>query len=194
MAIAAEVDPRKGSRVERSVVAGLAGLAVAVWLSATACGASAPWGSAAETSAPPPRVSTASPPSASPTPTGPATATPTSPTAQVPTTPTTPTAPAGPAVAVPGGNAVQGHEAIQRYGCGSCHIIPGVPGANGRVGPSLAGFAERKTVAGVVPNTPENLVRWLQNPQAVKPGTAMPNLGVTEADARNIAAYLYTLR
>jgi len=95
---------------------------------------------------------------------------------------------------VPGGRAEQGRLDMEKYGCGACHVIPGVPGANGTFGPSLVDFAERKEIAGVLPNTPDNLIRWLQNPPAVKPGTAMPNLGVTEPDARDIGAYLYTLK
>ncbi|MHB1414518.1 MAG: c-type cytochrome [Chloroflexota bacterium] len=94
---------------------------------------------------------------------------------------------------VPGGNPTAGEAAIEKYGCGSCHVIPGVPGASGTVGPSLAGFADKPTIAGTVPNTPDNLIKWIMNPQAVKPGTTMPNLGVTQTDARDIAAYLYTL-
>lgn len=87
-----------------------------------------------------------------------------------------------------------GKEAITRYGCGSCHLIPGVPGADGLVGPPLQHFNQRGYIAGQLANTPDNLVRWLRNPQEVEPGTAMPNLGVTDEDARNIAAYLMGLQ
>lgn len=83
---------------------------------------------------------------------------------------------------------------IRQYGCTSCHTIPGIPEANALVGPSLAQIASRMYIAGVLPNTPENMFRWLQNPPAVDPRTAMPNLGVTETDARDMAGYLYTLR
>jgi cytochrome c1 len=83
---------------------------------------------------------------------------------------------------------------MQQYGCGSCHTIPGIPRANTLVGPSLEHIASRMYIAGVLPNTPANMLRWLQNPPAVDPLTAMPNLGVTEADARDMAGYLYTLR
>jgi cytochrome c len=101
----------------------------------------------------------------------------------------------GQPAAVPGGDAEHGRQAIQRrYGCGACHVIPGVPGAVGKVGPPLLWWADRSMIAGRIPNTPENLVRWIQDPQAIEPGTAMPALGVTEADARDIAAYLFTLR
>lgn len=95
---------------------------------------------------------------------------------------------------VPGGDPARGRTAIALYGCGSCHAIGGITGARGRVGPPLTGIAERTMIAGEVPNTPEMIVRWIRNPQAIEPGTAMPNLGVDERTARDIAAYLYTLR
>ena len=79
------------------------------------------------------------------------------------------------------------------YGCGTCHVIPGVRGARGHVGPPLTDFALRQYIAGAVPNEPAMLVRWIQNPQSIEPGTVMPPLGVNDADARHIAAYLYTL-
>jgi cytochrome c2 len=85
----------------------------------------------------------------------------------------------------------RGATAIQTYGCGSCHQISGIDGATGRVGPSLHGFSDRLYVAGSLPNTTANLVRWIRYPQAVYPGTVMPDLGVTDRDARDIAAYLY---
>lgn len=95
---------------------------------------------------------------------------------------------------VAGGNAGAGKRAIQRYGCGSCHYIPGVPGAHAYVGPPLTSWSRRSFVAGVLANTPENLVRWIQNPQQVVPGNDMPEMGVTADDARDIATYLYTLK
>jgi cytochrome c1 len=73
-------------------------------------------------------------------------------------------------------------------------VIPGIHGANGLVGPPLTNFAQRAYIAGEVANTADFLVRWIEVPQAIEPGTAMPNLGITEGQARNIAAYLYTLR
>jgi cytochrome c2 len=88
----------------------------------------------------------------------------------------------------------RGVDAIERYGCGSCHAIPGIRRAAGRVGPPLTSFARRVFIAGQVPNTPDYLVRWIVMPQSIEPGTAMPNLGVSDGDARDIAAYLYTLR
>jgi cytochrome c1 len=84
---------------------------------------------------------------------------------------------------------------IRAYGCQSCHIIPGVRGANGLVGPPLNHIARRVYLAGVLPNSPDNMLRWIQNPQAaIQQSTAMPNMGVSEADARDIVAYLYTLK
>lgn len=93
-----------------------------------------------------------------------------------------------------GGSPAKGREAVLRYGCGSCHSIPGVQKANGLVGPPLGGIASRVYVAGVLQNTPDNLVLWIRNPQGVDPKTAMPTLGVSEDDARHIAAFLYTLK
>lgn len=101
--------------------------------------------------------------------------------------------PVAPKLEVPGGDPARGRTLIDRYGCGSCHTVPGVPGADSWVGPPLTAFSKRSYVAGRLANTPENLTRWLQSPQEVSPGTAMPNLGVSSADARDMAAYLYTL-
>ncbi|HEY6830212.1 MAG TPA: hypothetical protein VI259_25340 [Gemmatimonadaceae bacterium] len=98
-----------------------------------------------------------------------------------------------PSYYVPGGNADSGKVALQTYGCGSCHTIPGVGVATGTVGPPLMFWSKRTYIAGEVPNTPDFLIRWIEVPQAIEPGTAMPNLGVPEGAARNIAAYLYTL-
>ena len=98
------------------------------------------------------------------------------------------------AAQVVGGDARRGGLAFRRYGCGSCHSVTGVPGAAGLVGPPLGGIGARAYVAGVLTNTPENLARWIQSPRAVDSLTAMPELGVTAADARDIAAWLYTRR
>lgn len=95
---------------------------------------------------------------------------------------------------VAGGNADRGERLLGRYGCGACHMIPGVRAAVGTVGPPLTAFGRRANIGGEAPNEPEQLVLWLRNPQAIEPGTAMPNLGVTDRDARDLAAYLYTLR
>lgn len=95
---------------------------------------------------------------------------------------------------VAGGDARAGRQAVAARDCGACHVIPGLRGPRGWVGPSLAGFGSRGYVAGVLPNTPENLIRWLQHPQEVAPRTAMPDLGIEPEEARHIAAFLYTLR
>lgn len=93
-----------------------------------------------------------------------------------------------------GGSVQAGKSAFQGNGCGACHAITGVAGADGQVGPALSGVATRAMLAGKVSNTPSNMVAFLRQPQAVLPGGAMPNLNVSERDAHNIAAYLYTLR
>lgn len=92
-----------------------------------------------------------------------------------------------------GGDVERGSLAISRHGCGSCHTIGGVPGANALVGPELDGLVSRSYIGGVLPNTGANLVRWIQDPRAYAPKTAMPDLDVSERDALDIAAYLYTL-
>lgn len=91
------------------------------------------------------------------------------------------------------GDVDHGKLVIVRYGCGSCHEIPGIPLADGRVGPPLANFGERTVVAGVLPNTPDQLTRWIAHPQEVVPGNAMPEMGLSDRDARDAAAYLYSL-
>lgn len=96
--------------------------------------------------------------------------------------------------AVAGGNPAQGAALIARLGCGSCHVIPGIAGADGLVGPPLAKIGVRTIIAGLLPNTPENLEAWIENPQAVVPGNAMPNMEVNKDEAKDIVAYLYTLR
>lgn len=103
---------------------------------------------------------------------------------------------AGPAIRppeVPEGSVTAGRAALERYGCGSCHGIPGVPGADGLVGPPLDRFGRRSYIAGRLGNNHANLVRWIRDPQGVDPRTAMPDLGVSEDDAVNMAAYLLSL-
>ncbi len=95
---------------------------------------------------------------------------------------------------VPGGDVSRGKHAIEATGCGACHTISGVPNAHGEVGPPLTGIARRSIIAGELANTPDNMIRWIQNPQSVEPNTAMPNLGVNAQAARDITAYLFTLR
>jgi mono/diheme cytochrome c family protein len=89
-------------------------------------------------------------------------------------------------------SAMRGKEAIPQYACQSCHVIPGIVGSQATVGPALDDYAKRTYIAGYLPNTPENLVRWLRSPQQVKPHSAMPDLHVSERDAADIAAYLRT--
>ena len=93
-----------------------------------------------------------------------------------------------------GGKVDQGKTKIAYYGCATCHTIPGIRGADALVGPPLKQIASRAYIGGVLNNTPDNMITWLQNPPGVDPKTAMPNLHVSESDARDIASYLYTLR
>lgn len=85
-----------------------------------------------------------------------------------------------------------GAEALRQYACIACHTIPGIVGPDPMAGPPLAGFAGRRYIAGVLPNTIDNFIRWVRAPQAVDPLTAMPDLGVTPDHARAMAAYLYS--
>lgn len=94
---------------------------------------------------------------------------------------------------VAGGDVDRGRASLSAMGCGSCHTIPGVGGAKGLVGPPLTGIGSRSIIAGELPNTPDNLMRWIQDPTGVEPRTAMPNMHIGDQEARDIAAYLYTL-
>ena len=96
--------------------------------------------------------------------------------------------------ALTGGDARKGAIAIRDHGCASCHTIPGIEGADAQVGPPLTRISQRTYLAGILQNTPENLVKWIQNPPQVDPQTAMPDMHLSDADARNIASYLYTIR
>lgn len=93
-----------------------------------------------------------------------------------------------------GGEVNRGPDLMKRYGCGACHIIPGVRGGKPNVGPSLADFASRPTIGNHVQNTPDNLVKWIIHPAAVDENALMPSVGVSAKDARDIATYLYTLK
>lgn len=93
-----------------------------------------------------------------------------------------------------GAAAERGRTLIAQVGCGACHRIPGVRGANGQVGPPLDGIGRRTIIAGVMPNTPARMTAWLIAPQSLAPGGAMPDMGLGERDAADIAAYLETLR
>lgn len=96
------------------------------------------------------------------------------------------------AAATVGGDPRRGEAMFIQYGCGSCHSLNDVRNATGMVGPPLDGIARRMIIAGHLANTPTNMERWIRNPQQVSPGTAMPGLGVSEGDARDITAFLYT--
>jgi cytochrome c len=87
----------------------------------------------------------------------------------------------------------RGRLLLEQYDCGKCHIIPGVRRAQGRVGPTLEVFARQVYIAGELPNRPELLVRWIQQPSALVPDTLMPDQGVPEAQARDMGAYLMSL-
>jgi cytochrome c len=97
-------------------------------------------------------------------------------------------------VARPAGSAQLGAITIGRQACGSCHVIPGIEGADGRVGPPLAHFASQQTIAGTLPNSPGNLKRFLKAPRAVVRNGTMPDLGLSDDQVRDIAAYLYELK
>ncbi|HWJ39409.1 MAG TPA: c-type cytochrome [Sphingomicrobium sp.] len=96
------------------------------------------------------------------------------------------------AAAATGGNPSRGEAMFIQYGCGSCHGLKHVRKATGMVGPPLDGIAVRAIIAGKLPNQPDNMVRWIRDPQQVTPGTDMPDLHVSQRDARDITAFLYT--
>jgi cytochrome c2 len=96
------------------------------------------------------------------------------------------------AIGLTGGDPDRGLTHIARYGCAGCHSIPGVQGPRGRVGPPLDDIARRVYVGGVLTNTPDNLIRWIVDPHAIDPKTAMPVTGISRAEARDVAAYLYS--
>ena len=93
-----------------------------------------------------------------------------------------------------GGDPYRGRDLIRGYGCDSCHTIPGIHTADANVGPPLVNVARRVYLAGHIENTPANMMQWIQHPQAFDQKTAMPEMGVTPEDSRDITAYLYTLR
>ena len=96
------------------------------------------------------------------------------------------------AAAETGGDPRRGEAMFIQYGCGSCHSVKNVRTATGMVGPPLDGIALRMIIAGHLANNPANMEKWIRDPQHVSPGTAMPDLGVGEEDARDITAFLYT--
>lgn len=106
-----------------------------------------------------------------------------------------PAAPAAPAAAPTGGNAARGPQLAAQYGCHACHVIPGVPGAQGTLGPSLQGLGSRPAISmGAVQNTPENLAQFIQDPATLNPQSSMPPSGASDEDARDLAAFLLTLK
>lgn len=92
-----------------------------------------------------------------------------------------------------GADAGRGRRVIEQVGCGACHLIPGVAWPQGRVGPTLDGFAEQALIAGRFPNQPEILTRWVRDAPSLSPQTGMPAVPMTEQEASDVAAYLYTL-
>jgi cytochrome c1 len=99
-----------------------------------------------------------------------------------------------PSTGLGGGDPANGKLLLRQYACGSCHVIPGVANARGNVGPPLEAIGSRIYLAGMLPNTPPNMVLWIRAPQEVDPLTAMPDLQVPEQHARDMTAYLHTLR
>lgn len=91
-----------------------------------------------------------------------------------------------------GGDVRAGRQLIREKGCITCHSLRSVPGARGLVGPPLDGIADRSYLAGELANTPQNMVLWLAHPHQVEPKTVMPEMGLSEQESRDIAAYLYT--
>jgi mono/diheme cytochrome c family protein len=94
--------------------------------------------------------------------------------------------------AMTSGDPQQGATLMTRYGCAGCHTIPGVPGADGQVGGPLTQMRKRVFIAGVMPNTASNLIGWIMEPQAHDPRSAMPVTGISSAEARDVAAWLYS--
>lgn len=93
-----------------------------------------------------------------------------------------------------GGDPERGAFLMQRYGCGGCHRIPGVVGAGGKAAPSLEHLASEMYISGNLPNSPENIMRWIESPHSILPKTKMPELGIGSTEARDIATYLWSLR
>jgi cytochrome c2 len=93
-----------------------------------------------------------------------------------------------------GGDAENGKLLLRQFGCSACHEIPGVAGGRGKGGPPLGGVAKRGYIAGVLPNTPQRMASFIRDPQAADPRSAMPDMGVNEEHARDMVAYLYTLK
>ena len=95
---------------------------------------------------------------------------------------------------MPEADAARGRQVIARVGCASCHTIPGISWPEGQLGPTLHGFAASNLISGKLPNRPEILTAYVRNAPAVLPGTTMPAMPISEGEARDVAAYLYTLQ
>src|SRR5215216_4628319 len=104
------------------------------------------------------------------------------------------TAVAGSSASTSGGDAQKGRTLLIEKGCGACHTARGVPEATGSIGPNLTGIASRPRIADTLPNTPENMKRWIINPSVVKPGTMMPPLGLSDKEADDLVSFLETLK
>ncbi|MCK1289787.1 c-type cytochrome [Bradyrhizobium sp. 30] len=92
------------------------------------------------------------------------------------------------------GDARRGADLVKQFHCGGCHDIPGIAGAEGNVGPPLHRIGTRTYIAGYIQNSPDNMADWIEDPQRALPGNAMPRMGIPQKDARDIAAFLYTLK
>jgi cytochrome c1 len=101
--------------------------------------------------------------------------------------------PPEPVPSVAGAHPEAGRNALASHPCVNCHVIPGVPGSRGIVGPPLSAWAGRLYIGGRLANTPENLVRWIRAAPSFDPEVAMPEMGISDQDARDMAAYLFTL-
>ena len=95
--------------------------------------------------------------------------------------------------AITGGDPARAEHIMRRYGCGGCHTIPGLAGADGQVGPPLSGLIHRVYIGGAASHSPDGLIQWIVAPQRFSPRSAMPATGISEAEARDVAAYLYAL-
>jgi len=101
---------------------------------------------------------------------------------------------AGSSASTSSGDAQKGRTLLIEKGCGACHTARGVPEATGSIGPNLTGIASRPRIAETLDNTPENMKRWITNPSAVKPGTMMPPLGLSDTESSDLVAFLETLK
>jgi cytochrome c len=93
--------------------------------------------------------------------------------------------------ALTGGDPLRGQVLYRQYGCEACHAMSGQDLPRGKAGPDLTGFSARAYIAGRLRNQPGLLVQWIQAPQSIDPATAMPDLGISQQKARDLAAWLY---